>query len=137
MMAAGNADGSVVLWDTGTDEIIRTIVAHRSNVYSVAFSPDGSRLLSGGQDGEAMVWDIRTGEMVAELKGHSQPIWSVAVSPDGKRYATGSADLTVRLWDASNGTSVLILSELQTLFTMLYSLRTGPDSTPTVLDRKL
>src|SRR5262249_12661182 len=40
---------------------------------SVAFSPDGTRILTGGGDsehpGEVRVWDARTGEFLFELKG--------------------------------------------------------------------
>jgi len=70
-------------------------------VTSLAFSPDGSRLLSGfaGRT-EAVVWDPETGEQLGAFSGHTGAVGTVAWSPDGSRVATGSADGTVRVWDA-------------------------------------
>ena len=54
--------------------------------YSVAFSPDGKRIVSGSEDQTVRVWDAETGEVVlGPLQSHSSPVYSVAFSPDGKR----------------------------------------------------
>ena len=58
---------------------------------SVAFSPDGTRIVTGSDDGTAKVWDARTGTALLELKGHTsagEVAWSF--SPDGTRIVTGS-----------------------------------------------
>ena len=60
-------------------------------VLSVAFSPDGKRIVSGSDDGTIKVWDAATGQETLTLKGHSSAVNSVAFSPDGKRIVTGSA----------------------------------------------
>jgi WD40 repeat protein/tetratricopeptide (TPR) repeat protein len=75
-------------------------------VLCVAFSPDGTRIVTGGTTGvgEASVWDARTGAELLELKGHTGDVMSVAFSPDGERIITGSADGTAKVWDARTGT---------------------------------
>ncbi len=41
-------DGSIGLWDTRTGKRLSTLEGHTDSVTSVAFSPDGSKLVSGG-----------------------------------------------------------------------------------------
>ena len=65
----------------------QTLEGHASPVYSVAFSPDGSRLASGSDDQTVRVWNIATGQVEQTLEGHSATVWSVAFSPDGSRLA--------------------------------------------------
>ena len=62
---------------------------------SVAFSPDGRRIVSAAatKTSTAKVWDAATGQELLSLKGHTGPVTSVAFSPDGQRILTGSGDL--------------------------------------------
>ena len=71
----------------------------------MAFSPDGTRIVTGSDDRTAKVWDARTGTPLLELKGHTSLVTSVAFSPDGSRIVTGSEDRTARVWDARTGRS--------------------------------
>ena len=70
---------------------------------SVAFSPDGDRVLTGSDDGTARLWSLETGETLQSFAGHSRPVFSVAFSPDGARVLTGSGDGTARLWSLETG----------------------------------
>jgi WD40 repeat protein len=83
---------------------------HTDYVTSVAFSPDGNRIVSGSDDKSVRVWDAKTGEQLRELQGHTDSVTSVAFSPDGNRIVSGSDDKSVRVWDAKTGEQ---LRELQ------------------------
>ncbi len=72
-------------------------------VSSVAFSPDGTRLLSGSADRTLKLWDAATGALLRTLEGHSDHVRSVAFSPDGTRLLSGSDDRSLKLWDAVTG----------------------------------
>src|SRR5438105_565359 len=85
-----------------------TLTGHTDSVWSVAFSPDGKRIVSGGRDQTVKVWDAQTGTETLSLKGHTDWVNSVAFSPDGKRIASGSGGGLnktgeVKVWDAQTG----------------------------------
>ena len=66
----------------------------------MAFSPDGSRIVSVSVDKTLRIWDAKTGVQLSTLEGHSGRVRSVAFSPDGSHIASGSEDETIRIWDA-------------------------------------
>ncbi|KAH8822443.1 WD40-repeat-containing domain protein [Flagelloscypha sp. PMI_526] len=76
---------------------------------SVAFSPDGKRVISGSHDRSMRIWDAESGTQVGKLDGHGNSVRSVAFSPDGKRVVSGSDDNSVRIWDANSGKQVGML----------------------------
>ncbi|HSL06680.1 MAG TPA: hypothetical protein VK887_01740, partial [Pseudonocardiaceae bacterium] len=52
----------VRVWDATTGEPLHHLTSHTGGVRSVAYSPDGTRLLTGGDDGAVRVWDATTGQ---------------------------------------------------------------------------
>jgi phospholipase A-2-activating protein len=70
----------------------------------VAFSEDGSKVISGGWDSQAFVWDVEAGNVTAELEGHGGPVWGILVY-DSKFVLTACADKVIRLFDI-NGKSL-------------------------------
>lgn len=50
--------GDVMLWDAKSGNLIAALEGHTSNVWSVAFSPDGQTLVSSGYDGKVIVWNV-------------------------------------------------------------------------------
>jgi WD40 repeat protein len=93
-------------WDAETGQEIRTFRGHTGQVRSVAFSPDGTRVLTGSSDETAKLWDAETGQEIRTFLGHTGWVVSVAFSPDGKRVLTGSWDGTAKLWDAETGQEI-------------------------------
>ena len=97
--------------------------AHSFEINSVAFSPDGIKIVS-GDNKTIKVWDsgepqspqitspwpkptpllsclAGTLELVSEeTNAHSGWISSVAFSPDGTKIVSGSADETIKVWDS-------------------------------------
>jgi WD40 repeat protein len=68
-------------------------------VTSVAFSPDGHRLVTASNDDTVRIWNADTGQPIGPpLTGHTEAVSSVAFSPDGQRIVSGSHDNTVRMW---------------------------------------
>ncbi|GAB4199905.1 MAG: hypothetical protein Fur006_51000 [Coleofasciculaceae cyanobacterium] len=98
-----HADQTVKLWDVSTGEVLRTLQGHSSQVWAVAFSPDGNTLASGSFDQTVKLWDVSTGEVLRTLQGHTNFVWAIAFSPDGKLLARGSEDQLVKFWDVNTG----------------------------------
>ena len=89
----------------------RTVfLGHAGRVLSVAFSPDGQRIVSGGADRMMKVWDVESGQERLTLKGLTHGVNSVAFSPDGQRIVAGSFEGTVKVWDATTGKETLTLN---------------------------
>ncbi|KAF8657604.1 hypothetical protein AX14_007843, partial [Amanita brunnescens Koide BX004] len=96
----------------GVDEMwspeLMRFQGHDDAVNSIAFSPDGSKIISGSSDKTIRVWDASTGvEMLPPLLGHGHWIYSAAFSPDGSKIISGSVDKTIRVWDAHTGVEML------------------------------
>ena len=86
--------------------MLLALEGHEGGVNSVAFSADGTRIVSGSFDKTIRVWDAGTGKSVMEpLRGHKGRVNSVAFSADGTRIVSGSDDNTIRVWDAHTGKS--------------------------------
>ncbi|RLG07116.1 MAG: hypothetical protein DRN68_05855, partial [Thaumarchaeota archaeon] len=86
----------------------RTLSGHTAAVTALAFSPDGSCLLSASRDDTARLWDLSTGELLHTLSGHKGDILAAAFSPDRDLLALVSQDKTISLWDLS-GTRLRVL----------------------------
>jgi serine/threonine protein kinase len=90
------------LWRV-SDQSIMTLRGHTREVRSVAFSPDGKRIVSGSRDTTIKVWDAGSDRVLMTLEGHEETVNSVAFSPDGRWIVSGSDDMTVKVWDAESG----------------------------------
>ena len=101
-IAAGNADGTVRVWDSRSFATTAEIIGHEGQVDSVGFSPDGERLVTAGRDGAVRMWDTETGRPVCELPPRGTRYLSVAFTPDGARVA-GRSSTRLRMWEVANG----------------------------------
>ena len=120
VVAGGNTNGVIYLWDFQTGELLNILVGHKQEgmmINIVEWSPDGSKIATAGDDSTARVWDAGTGEPLLVL-AHEQPtyVWVVAWSPDGARLLStsgnedfGAQDTTIRIWDAESGAELLVI----------------------------
>ena len=81
-----------------------------SPVNCVAFSGDGSCIVSGSDDGSVRVWDALSGVELKVLNSHTHSVQSVAFSSDGTHIVSGSDDRSVRVWDALSGVELKVLN---------------------------
>jgi uncharacterized protein (TIGR03067 family) len=101
---SGGNDRVIRLWDLASGTLVRTLTGHLGSVMSVAFSPEGSQIVSCGLDADKTVrlWDTETGKENFRLEGHTAGVESVAFTPDGNRIVSSGFDGLI-LWDAKSG----------------------------------
>jgi len=104
--------------------LLRTLRGHTSEVFAVAFSPDGSTLASGAADAEIKLWNVTAGRLSHTLTGHNNAVESVAFSRDGHVLASGSFDNTIKLWKMPGGQ---LLRTLQGHTGSVYTVALSPD----------
>lgn len=116
--------GSITIWDAVTRMKIWSLRGHDNLVRSVAFSPDGSRIVSGSWDKTIRLWDAATGQQIGKpLIGHRDYVTSVAFSPDGTCLVSGSDDKSIRIWDTLTGEQIgeALLAHTSRVWSVVFS----------------
>lgn len=108
----GTVDGALKLLDADKG-LVRAIQWPSHRVLSVAYSPDGTKVLSGGDDKTLRLWDAETGRLLCVFEGHTDAVRSVAFSPDGTRVLSGGDDGTLRLWQVQLRNDVTTIDKRQ------------------------
>jgi WD40 repeat protein len=86
---------------------------HGDRVNALAYSPDGTRLVSASRDGTVRVWDLGNGRELLAYRGHQgvrpksenvnpMVVPAVAFSPDGKAVASSGTE-EIHIWDVETG----------------------------------
>ncbi|QLE57136.1 NB-ARC domain-containing protein [Nostoc sp. TCL26-01] len=109
LLATGDMDGQIHLWQVADGKNLLMFKGHKNWVWTVAFSPDGQILASGGHDGLVKLWNTQTGDCLKILDQHTGIVYSVTFSPDGQTLASGSVDTSIRLWDVRLGKCLKVL----------------------------
>lgn len=93
------------VWDLSAGEasvkLEQTVESHSDWVLGVAFSPDGTRLLTASRDKTAKVWDLAKKEVVASFAEHQAAVYGIVMRADNKVAVTVGADKMLRLWNAT------------------------------------
>ncbi len=109
-LAGGGTCGNqvhVALWDVGGGALIHrwdwpTGRDPHSDVESLCFAPDGSRLAAAVfRQSAAYDWDLRTSKQTSRIE-HAQ-IYGASFSSDSRTLLTVGWDSVIRFWEASTG----------------------------------
>jgi WD40 repeat protein len=91
------------LWNVNSGTLLHAIEADSlREVTSVAYSPDGSYVLSAGNDGIVKLWNAANGSFVRSFEA-PWAINAIAFSRDGTRVVAASIFDKLRLWNAATG----------------------------------
>jgi WD40 repeat protein len=76
-------------------------------VESLAFSPDGKRIITAATDGTVRIWDADGGHEFCALPGQRECPRAIALSPDGTRLVAADSGGTIRIWGLTNAAVML------------------------------
>ncbi len=107
---AAPGGSAVRLWTAEPEEGVAVLRGHTSFVYGVAFTPDGSRIVSGAWDQTVRIWDAASGEQRLVIATGVGAVGALAVSPDGRAILSGhQANYWaggLRLWGVEDGAPI-------------------------------
>ena len=117
-IAAGSLGGSMWLWDAGTGALLHAIAAFpRGQVESMAFTPDGSKVVSGvgyvASPASFAVWDSATGAELARRDANDHGVFALAFADGGATMLSGGRS-PLRVWDTSTWTVAATIEHVGT-----------------------
>jgi chromatin assembly factor 1 subunit B len=115
-LLSGSDDGMCALWrpqetrPLGSEAVEawgnKKSFACHSDVYDVAWSPDGTLIFCAVLAGWTICFSVDSGRMVDRLEGHGQRVQGIAADPLGVYLASVSADRSVRVYGRRKGPGV-------------------------------
>ena len=107
-IATGSTPQDITIFDALTGSQTAVLSGHTECIRSLAFSLDGTLLVSGSKDKTIKLWDVQTGGVVKTFYGHTNWVNCVSISPDNTMIASGSGDNKVHLWNIKTGDHFII-----------------------------
>ncbi|MCX5658365.1 MAG: protein kinase [Planctomycetota bacterium] len=106
LLATGRMGGAWELWNPQTGYLECSVAnAHVAGIDGIAFSPDGSRVVTSSRDKQIKIWEVATHREVLTLDGHDNWVTAIAWTADGRRIVSGGLDGMVRIWDVGRSWS--------------------------------
>ena len=106
-IAIASADGLIRIVNTDTMLETRTIANHADWVTAIAWSDDGTKLVSASRDKSAKVFDANSGELLVSYPGHAAAVRGVAFLPDGKQVFSTGTDKKLHRWEVEGAKKVI------------------------------
>jgi serine/threonine protein kinase/WD40 repeat protein len=94
----GFTDPVIRVWDVQNGKFIASLEGHRSWVSQIAFSPDGSRLVTSSADQTVRIWKWPSREPDGVLRGHLSEVDGVNVTPGSHSIVSRCKDGSIYLW---------------------------------------
>jgi WD40 repeat protein len=98
ILTGGNSTDPILrVWRVSDGERQAQIRAQRSDVLTMAITPNGNTLITSGADGVVNAWNWNSGQYIGARINHNTHVLSLAISPNGEILVSGSLD-GIRVW---------------------------------------
>lgn len=125
LIVTASEDNSILIWESRTGKLLRTLIGHTDKVKSAFFSPDGEQIFSISNDSTIRLWLTKSGKLLHKIKLEHENVSSSIFSPDGQKIIfTPCAewcfnDSIIEIWSTKNGQKMYsiekYLKDIQTL----------------------
>ncbi|MCJ1230851.1 hypothetical protein MMC12_007525 [Toensbergia leucococca] len=148
MLASAGDDGNTLLWvpseththnlpfgeegleDKETWRIKHMCRSSGSEIYDLAWSPDGVFFITGSMDNVARIYNAQTGQMVRQIAEHNHYVQGVAWDPLNEYVATQSSDRSVHIYNLKTKDGQFTLSQYNKITKMDLPARRISSSSP-------
>jgi WD40 repeat protein len=114
---------NIQIYNPGTSERVASF--NTKHNLSLAWTPDGTCLLSGGDIDDPTIreWDALTWQQVGHpWKSHTDDINTIIINPAGTLVASASDDKHVRLWRLSDRQNIGVFEHSSPQYTVTFSI---------------
>ncbi len=102
--AIGEENGKIRLVELATGKLTKTLEGHSAAVSGLAFSADGTKLVSGSQDKSCRLWNVTDGSALGTVPTPAE-VNAVALVTEDTEIASGGADNIIRIWALPTATA--------------------------------
>ncbi|KAI6242966.1 WD domain, G-beta repeat protein [Aphelenchoides fujianensis] len=110
LMLSTDSTGAMLVWNSSTGELLRSLEGHVLDVNVARFFPSGMVVLSGGMDMSLRIWSVEKGHCARVLTGHTAGIRDVEFIGVGAEVLSAARDGTIRRWNCGTGECVETLN---------------------------
>ncbi|KAF2643047.1 WD40 repeat-like protein [Massarina eburnea CBS 473.64] len=127
VLASAGDDGNVLLWVPAENQTmttnfeegledkeawrVRNMCRTVSEIYDLAWSPDGAFFITGSMDNVARIYSSQTGSIVRQIAEHHHYVQGVAWDPLNEYIATQSSDRSVHIYNLKTKDGQFSLSQ--------------------------
>ena len=108
LLAAGDAGGTIRVWDVATQKAVAQLEGDPVSVYTLVFSPDGRTLASAGYHGLIKLWAVSDWTLHGTLQNRGT-VYTLDFFPGGKALVS-TGHVAVTLWSVESGEEITSLT---------------------------
>ncbi|PSN74398.1 WD40 repeat-like protein [Corynespora cassiicola Philippines] len=91
--------GQLLVWEWQSESYVLKQQGHFDSMNTIAYSPDGQRVITAADDGKIKVWDVNSGFCIVTFTEHISGVTACEFAKRGNVLFTASLDGSVRAWD--------------------------------------
>ena len=95
--------GELRVWNADSGECVCAPAKHPRGISTLAWAPNGDRVVSGDSEGKLCWWDVHSGKCVQVQEAHQGVVRSLKLSPDGSILGSCGDDGAIVFWDVQSG----------------------------------